>query len=1691
MAIKLDKAEQEILVKQHYSVLQERLGIQSDVMNTEKVMRELFEEMEADIWQATPDNQPSVILQQKYKQIMDVFVEEEKQAELLYIIDKSVKFTYTTGYGRRTVRTKYNWYIDSWILRAIFESYYHLSFYGKNMMEYYANTKYVRTLHDLLGYRAPDLKKYGYLIAAELDKGNTNLEETLKEILLSENNTNIVTPEIIDGIVKSDNTRLHKVLGDFMLAARLQEGVRQVICETMDHGTIEAFLHLLGVIEENDLIRFSAVKRGICVWTGICSEEHMERITNKQLAIMIKALQDTEYLETLLHSNDSIELYMGLWAQGFYEVEEAISTCYRLMKEGTKNQKLVVSYYNIALQRPKLAGRVANQMLETSPEDTELCAAFLPTYMPGLTNVAFEALYGKHENPYYYTTERTCKYLPVSYKVYFESEKQARTHFTILKQLRESAPKKGYTWSPCIFPWYSVSFAPADVLENMAMIAYMLQDDAMIDEVCVLLPEIKEIYERCRYLRLLLHTPKTAIQRSALLDALADKGPDVRKEAYEMICNLQLTGADYEQIRGCLKYKAADIRKNTIALLEKQDDVTLKRTIEVALRDKKEEVRLGGLDLMMRLKKDEKRQGLFRECVNLLSSVEGASEKEAVIIKELAGDSQADSVLEERGYGLYNPDAPWEIEKGKESGGFLAKLLKRGAGKDFAEETDANFITEFMKKSNRKDFEWLLMKLDEIFEENKNREYKNAWGTELLLGENFMITKYGAEKEIINKYPFPELWIGFYEEHIKDFETLVRLHVFCDMVAGDRNIYDLAKKQWFKPVLEKVLGGEYIVKKADMSCKNTYIYYVIKILFENYASKTENARLLRELGFSMLAALLKQPAQAGIYIEETRYAGKQKHYITNSIGITDFIEYTKDWSCQEDFDRMFLLSHRLNAHYGENVTKLTFLHYVKAYTRGLITMDNVYQAVFDKIGLGSSLQNMRAYLIDERMELVYRQFIRLDGPVQENPVLKKAEEIYWKLTEMILKVELKRSEMPTNFSEAVGKISKIKGCAYLLDILTALGKDTLERSVYYSYYGNATDKKTCLCHLLHVSEPLPEENGETLGKLLKERKITDKRLVEVAMYNAKWIDVIEEYLEWPGLKSGVYYFTAHMNERFSEKTEAIIAKYTPLTKEELNDGAFDLNWFLECSNQLGEKRFQLLYDAAKYISDSNKHTRARKYADAVQGKVNVEELEKAITDKRNKDLLMSYPLIPLKDGGDTLRRYQFLQKFLKASKQFGAQRRASEAKSVAMAMQNLATRTGYTDVTRLTLNMETKLVEEIKGYFEWQPLEDVQLRIEVAEEGKPTVVCQKDGKSLKTIPAKLKKSEALLNIKEVCSRLKEQYIRTKAMMEQFMEDCVTFTAEELANLQTNPIIRPVLKDLVYITEDRTGFMEGLVMTDYAKVSEKLKPEAVVRIAHPFDLWNLKVWQEYQKVLFEKQMKQPFKQVFRELYIKTSEELEKFHSLRYAGNQIQPKKTAACLKGRRWVADYEDGLQKIYYKENIVARIYALADWFSPADVEAPTLEWVEFSDRKTFKPIAIKDVPDCIFSEVMRDVDLAVSVAHVGGVDPETSHSTMEMRKTIVEFNLPLFGLTNVSFAGNHAIIQGKRAEYTVHLGSGVVFKRGGAQIAVLPVHSQHRGKLFLPFVDEDPKTAEIMSKIVLFAEDMKIKDPYILEQIV
>jgi hypothetical protein len=126
----------------------------------------------------------------------------------------------------------------------------------------------------------------------------------------------------------------------------------------------------------------------------------------------------------------------------------------------------------------------------------------------------------------------------------------------------------------------------------------------------------------------------------------------------------------------------------------------------------------------------------------------------------------------------------------------------------------------------------------------------------------------------------------------------------------------------------------------------------------------------------------------------------------------------------------------------------------------------------------------------------------------------------------------------------------------------------------------------------------------------------------------------------------------------------------------------------------------------------------------------------------------------------------------------------------------------------------------------------------------------------------------------------------------------------------------------------------------------------------------------------------------------------------------------------------------------------------------------------------------------MRDIDLVVSVAHAGAVDPEASHSSIGMRAVLLRETIRLFKLDNVIVEGSHARIKGTMGEYSVHLGSAIVHRVLSGYLSILPVNSQHRGRIFLPFIDDDPRSAELLSKVLLLARDKEIKDPLILQQL-
>lgn len=1682
-----------------------------------------------------PKTIPSEFLDKKMRSLFDVAITDRDKDVILYFADRLCEYTYSTSFYRRSFRR-----IDNGAyalkLTSIIRTYSSIN--GDYVIDAPIDKVLNREIDkDALAYFDEySWRGYGYTawqVAYALDHHDIGAEDAVRRILTEENNSYQLTSELIRGVIISHRAEFHELIGKLLLAARLQEGLRQIICESADCGTREGFLCLLKVIADNNLIRFSSVKRAVGTWLGIMTEDSrdLERVSEKSLRLVIECLEDPAAHEKYLSSEDAMELYIALWSIAFDDLEKSLKKIVEISKDGTKHQLLVAGYFADNMDMPHTANKIAKEVIRNHHEKEDVLAVWLASFFG---NGSYEIWNAARENR------------PIEYGTWFDSREEVKEQYGIIKKVYSAFSGKSKTFSPCVFPWYSISLKRSDLAEKLCSLAAISADNSLIDEACGFIKEC-DANSRPHYFSTLLRDPKTETQRWAVLAALADKETYTRKAAYGIVKKLDLSEKEYMYIEDHLRFKSSDIRQYVISTLQKQNKTALIACIRRLLENSKEDVRLGALDMLVQLKKDDDRRDIaesFEEYLIERISIDNLPSKEKILLESLVEKKKEGK---EESAMLFSPEDKYIPTESELDEGYTA-LAAEAYHKYFPDSKIPDLITGkkegFLEKiknaisdtSPCKSAALALedvVSLSELIEEHKTDAFIAKDGESVLLGNVQFAFRLINNKDDI---PFKELWKDWVKSRDLTGERLVRALVlfnahtektaFTNATDGYiRTIFGSGFERGVELPYSPIIGAvlTYLVSKiskADLcilaSALTTWFIKCVpddmvmihaptnrglpksfemahllahKQIYCIYSFlKCENAPNLKHVfplavasAERCAAAVRNLPKEQKHILDSSYYyrsldprclncPGASHYYISQHplVGASEYLLAAYQKIITEEEALEFLMSEEI---LPSSVTTISAISSIYYEGERQISQHNAYK----------SIQNSR----------ILKKFIGNDGEPDEEDMklIRFVAHIYDVTIPVIISSELSRGDSPTKYTKGAANIARIYGSEYLARILEAMGNDTLDRTAYHGW-SVGSDRKSSLSHLLSVCIPGEGDSAYTLRSALQGKKISDKRLIEAALYSPEWIPIIGEYLGIDSFASVCYYFMAHMNERFDDKRKAMIARFTPLTDEELNLGAFDVNWFKSAYESVGEKTFNLIYDSAKYIADGAKHTRARKYADAALGKLTVAETEAAVSDKRNKDLLMAYSLIPLTGEDDICRRYLYIQKFQKESKKFGSQRASSEAKAAEMALTNLATNAGYSDTMRLTLRMETKVIDDSRDLLEEQVVDGVHLKITLDENGKASLIASKDGKVLKSIPAALKKNEKVMALTAMTKTLVEQYRRTRLMLERAMEDCVEFTHEELISLTKHPVVEPMLRNLVLVSGNSHGFIHEGGLLGVGGDLHSLAPDAMIKIAHPHDLYRAGCWRDYQSYLYEKEITQPYRQIFRELYVKTEEEMDMLHTLRYAGNQIQPAKTVSVLKGRRWVADVENGLQKIYYKENIVAEIYALADWFSPADIEAPTLEWVVFTHRKTGAKIKIADVPDIIFSEVMRDVDLAVSVAHAGGVDPETSHSTMEMRAAIISHLLPMLRIENVELQDRHAIINGKLADYTVHLGSGVVHQIGGAMIPILPVHSQHKGRIFLPFVDDDPKTAEIISKILLLTEDQKIKDPMILSAI-
>ncbi len=706
-----------------------------------------------------------------------------------------------------------------------------------------------------------------------------------------------------------------------------------------------------------------------------------------------------------------------------------------------------------------------------------------------------------------------------------------------------------------------------------------------------------------------------------------------------------------------------------------------------------------------------------------------------------------------------------------------------------------------------------------------------------------------------------------------------------------------------------------------------------------------------------------------------------------------------------------------------------------------------------------------------------------------------------KARDRVVEIELGRGEAPTRATRAVNALTHTGGLSVCLRALSALRRDAFQRG----YAWHDWSRRATFSEMVRATVPGEGETPEAFAALAKELGLSRERLLQLATYAPQWSAHVEVALRRPGLADAVWWVHAHTKDQQWTVTPAIrnlwrdeIGRRTELSDEDLTAGAVDVGWFADVRAAIGPKGLEEVLAAAKYASSGSGHKRAELFARALDGRAPLKELRAAVVDRRHQDSLRALglrPLSPRRAAADLRERYDLMQAFLRESRQFGSQRQDSERSAVEIGLANLARTAGYRDPLRLGWAMEAAATADlVEGVTITR--DDVVIRLTIDADGSPELRIARGARVLKAVPAALRKDPEVRALTARQQEVRQAGARIRAGLEQAMVRGDAFTGEELAELRAHAALWPRLRELVLIDGD--GALGRLSEDARALVPiegdpQPLAAEATVRIAHPVDLLAEGRWPQWQRDVLEAERRQPFKQLFRELYVAVPDEEEERApgtSRRYAGHQVKARQAMALLTSRGWLCEQWAPPTRTLREERLVVDVEIAEVWGTPLEVMPPVVEAVTFHRLGSPDPIALRDVEPRIFSEIMRDLDLVVSVAQAGDVDPEASMSTIEARAALVRETAALLGIGGVTIDGRRARIEGQLGQYAVHLGSGVVTRQPGGAVCIVPIDAQYRGRVFLPFADDDPRSAEVLSKVLLLARDDEIKDPSIRVQL-
>lgn len=398
----------------------------------------------------------------------------------------------------------------------------------------------------------------------------------------------------------------------------------------------------------------------------------------------------------------------------------------------------------------------------------------------------------------------------------------------------------------------------------------------------------------------------------------------------------------------------------------------------------------------------------------------------------------------------------------------------------------------------------------------------------------------------------------------------------------------------------------------------------------------------------------------------------------------------------------------------------------------------------------------------------------------------------------------------------------------------------------------------------------------------------------------------------------------------------------------------------------------------------------------------------------------------------------------------------------------------------ITIN-ELFEVKHFQGYDIYYVWERNMIKIRVS----------KANKELKSIPLKIRKSEVYTHFnlqKKIVENLlrKEKRSLEVIFMNQDqipLEKFVSSYRMKVFQLNASRLIWEIMTNNQIINRGIPITSNRFVDSHGSEFDVK-NDNIFLRISHPITMEQDSILEDWQNRIIEEKIVQPFKQVFRERFYLSEEDIDdspkSFRFLNKVKGFIFHERQAYALC-KELDLDY-----KIFYKSMGISVQTGL---FIQRHGIASFSDHVLFTNSNN-QPIPLEKVPPVALSETFRKLDLIATIP-VRDELPRLESKETAFRASNLGKILKTWKIKKLLIKGQYAIVTGSLAKYKIHLGTSNVFLLPSEQyICIQPARVSKKVNFFLPFEEMDRMDALIISKIFLLLNDRKINDPVILAQL-